>query len=77
MAYKRFEDGDVVIRPKYISTAPPVVTYSITVVDIDVRNMGKEAGRLLLEYMKNTNFQVQTYITKSDLIIRESTQRIK
>lgn len=49
----------------------------LTVVDIDVRNMGKEAGRLLLDYMKNTTFQVQTYTTKSSLIVRESTQRIK
>lgn len=49
----------------------------LTVVDIDVRNMGEEAGRLLLEHMGNTNFQVQTYTTKSELIVRASTQRRK
>ena len=54
-----------------------ITTPKLTVVDIDVRNMGKEAGRLLLDYINNTNFQVQTYTTKPELIVRESTKRKK
>lgn len=46
----------------------------LTVVDIDVRDMGLQAGRLLLDIIRNPNMQVQTYITPSNLIERESTR---
>ncbi len=52
-----------------------ITTPQLTVVDIDVRNMGTEAGRLLLEHIGNTNFQVQAYTTKSELIVRDSTRK--
>lgn len=46
----------------------------LTVVDIDVRDMGLQAGRLLLDVIRNPNMQVQTYITPSNLIVRQSTR---
>ncbi len=43
----------------------------LTVVDINVRDMGKQAAKFLLE--RHPNMQVQTYVTTSNLIEREST----
>ena len=51
-------------------TVPP-----LTVVDIDVRDMGEQAGRFLADTMKKPNLQFQTYTTRPELIIRESTMR--
>lgn len=45
----------------------------LTVVDINVRDMGKQAAKFLLEIMRHPNMQVQTYVTTSNLIEREST----
>ena len=59
-------------RPFSRMTAPP-----LTVVDIDVRDMGEQAGRLLADSMKKPNLQVQTYTTRPELIVRESTKRKK
>lgn len=47
----------------------------LTVVNIDVRDMGEQAGKLLTEMIRNPNMQIQTYTTTSDLIARESTDR--
>ncbi len=47
----------------------------LTVVDIDVRGMGSQAGKFLLDIIRHPNTQVQTYVTTSNLIIRESTAR--
>lgn len=51
-------------------TDPP-----LTVVDINVRDMGMQAGRLLVDIVRHPNMQVQTYITTSNLVERESTKR--
>lgn len=45
----------------------------LTVVDIDVRGMGVQAGKFLLDMIRHPNTQVQTYVTTSNLMIREST----
>lgn len=45
----------------------------LTVVDIDVRGMGRQAGKFLLEIIRHPNTQVQTYVTTSNLMIRQST----
>lgn len=46
-----------------------------TVVDIDVYDMGIQAGSLLLRKIKNPALQVQSYTTLPNLIIRDSTKR--
>ncbi len=46
----------------------------LTVVDINVRRMGMQAAKMLIDIMKHPNTQVQTYITTSNLIKRESTK---
>lgn len=53
-------------------TQPP-----LTVVDIDVYDMGVQAGMVLLGMIGRPNQQVQTYTTTSNLIVRESTRRKK
>lgn len=47
----------------------------LTVVDIDVRGMGNQAGKFLLDMVRHPNTQVQTYVTTSNLMVRESTVR--
>lgn len=47
----------------------------LTVVDIDVRGMGSQAGKFLMDMIRHPNTQVQTYVTTSNLMIRESTVR--
>ncbi|MDF2632053.1 MAG: alanine racemase [Caproiciproducens sp.] len=47
-----------------------------TVVDIDVHDMGFQAGSILIRKIKNPALQVQTYTTLPNLIVRESTKLI-
>lgn len=47
----------------------------MTVVNIDVYDVGVQAGKLILSKIKNPNLQVQTYTTLPNLILRESTKR--
>ena len=47
----------------------------LTAVDIDVRGMGGQAGKFLLDMIRNPNTQVQTYVTTSNLMVRQSTVR--
>ncbi len=51
-------------------TDPP-----LTVVDINVRDMGIQAGKMLIDIVHHPNMQVQTYITTSNLLERKSTQK--
>jgi DNA-binding LacI/PurR family transcriptional regulator len=44
-----------------------------TVVNIDVYDMGIQAGKLLLSKIKTPNLHVQSYTTLPNLIVREST----
>lgn len=45
----------------------------LTVVNIDVFDMGVQAGKYILQKIKKPNLYVQSYITLPSLIIREST----
>ncbi len=47
----------------------------LTVVNIDVYDMGLQAGKLILSKIKKPNLQVQSYTTLPCLIVRESTKR--
>lgn len=49
----------------------------LTVVNIDVYDVGLQAGKLILNKIKKPNLQVQTYTTLPNLIVRESTMRQK
>lgn len=49
-------------------TEPP-----LTVVDINVRDMGNQAGKFLIDIIKRPNMQIQTYVTTSNIMERHST----
>ena len=49
----------------------------LTVVDIDVRDLGKRAGKHLIEILRQPNLQVQTYVTTSNLLERQSTKKMR
>lgn len=49
----------------------------LTVVDIDVRDLGKRAGKHLIEILRQPNLQVQTYVTTSNLLERQSTKNLR
>ncbi len=46
----------------------------LTVVDINVRDLGIQAGKFLVQIIRHPNTQIQTYVTPSNLIIRHSTK---
>lgn len=46
----------------------------LTVVDINVRDMGAQAAKFLIDMIKHPNTQIQTYITTSNVIPRASTK---
>ena len=46
----------------------------LTVVDINVRDMGAQAAKFLTDIMRHPNTQIQTYITTSNVIARGSTR---
>lgn len=48
----------------------------LTVVDINVRDLGVQAGKFLVQIIRRPNMQVQTYVTTSNLIVRGSTEKI-
>lgn len=45
----------------------------LTVVDINVRDMGHQAGKFLIDMIRHPNMQVQTYVTTSNIMERQST----
>lgn len=51
-----------------------IIEPPLTVVDINVRDMGAQAAKFLTDIMRHPNTQIQTYITTSDVIIRGSTR---
>lgn len=51
-----------------------IIEPKLTVVDINVRDMGAQAGKFLIDIIKHPNMQIQTYITTSSVIKRESTR---
>lgn len=48
----------------------------MTTVNIDVFDMGMQAGKLILNKIKKPNLQVQSYTTLPNLIVRGSTKRV-
>ena len=52
-----------------------IVEPQLTVVDINAREMGKQAGKFLIDIIRHPNMQVQTYVTISNLMERRSTMR--
>ena len=46
----------------------------LTVVNIDVFDMGQEAGNMIVQKIKKPNLHIQSYITYPQVIIRESTK---
>lgn len=51
-----------------------IIEPPLTVVDINVRDMGAQAAKFLTDIMRHPNTQIQTYITTSNVIVRESTR---
>lgn len=49
----------------------------LTVVDIDVHEMGHQAASILLQKIQNPTLQVQSFATLPSLIIRSSTRQLK
>ncbi|MDE6185048.1 MAG: substrate-binding domain-containing protein, partial [Lachnospiraceae bacterium] len=47
----------------------------LTVINIDVYDMGMQAGKLILNKMKKPNLQVQFYCTLPSVTERESTRK--
>lgn len=45
----------------------------LTVVDINVRDMGNQAGKFLVDIIRHPNMQIQTYVTTSNIMERHST----
>lgn len=48
----------------------------LTVVDINVRDMGIQAAKFLVDMIRHPNMQIQTCITTSNVIPRESTRNL-
>lgn len=48
----------------------------LTVVDINVRDLGAQAAKFLTDIIRHPNMQIQTYITTSNVIPRASTKNI-
>ena len=45
----------------------------LTVVNIDVYDIGQEAGKMILQKINKPNLHIQSYITYPDVIERDST----
>lgn len=54
-----------------------IIEPPLTVVDINVRDMGSQAGKFLVDIIRHPNMQVQTYITTSNVIVRQSTRKMR
>ena len=54
-----------------------IIEPPLTVVDIQVRSLGAQAAKHLLDLIRHPNMQIQTYVTPSNLIERASTQNLR
>lgn len=54
-----------------------VIEPQLTIVDINVRDLGRQAGKLIIDIIKHPNKQIQTYVTTSNIVERKSTRRTK
>ena len=52
-----------------------VIEPQLTIVDINVRDLGRQAGKLIIDIIKHPNKQIQTYVTTSNIVERKSTRR--
>ena len=66
------EDMGVVTFDDY--PFPQIIEPQLTVVDINVRSMGSQAVNHLVDIIRHPNMQIQTYVTTSNVIERESTK---
>ena len=53
---------------------PQIIEPQLTVVDINVRSMGSQAAKHLVDIIWHPNMQILTYMTTSNVIERESTR---
>ena len=51
-----------------------IIEPQLTVVDINVRDLGAQAAKFLVDMIRRPNMQIQTYITTSNVIARDSTR---
>ena len=51
-----------------------ILSPKLTVVNIDVFDMGQEAGNMIVQKIKKPNLHIQSYITYPQVIVRESTK---
>ena len=54
-----------------------VIEPQLTIVDINVRDLGRQAGKLIIDIIKHPNKQIQTYVTTSNIVERKSTRHTK
>ncbi len=54
-----------------------IIDPPLTVVDINVRDLGIQAGKFLVKIIRQPNMQIQTYLTTSNLLVRTSTKNQK
>lgn len=54
-----------------------IIEPQLTVVDINVRDMGAQAAKFLVDIIRHPNMQIQTYITTSNVVPRASTKMRK
>lgn len=54
-----------------------VIEPQLTIVDINVRDLGRQAGKLIIDIIKHPNKQIQTFVTTSNIVERKSTRRTK
>ena len=51
-----------------------IIELQLTVVDINVRSMGSRAAKHMVDIIRHPNMKIQTYVTTSNVIERESTR---
>ena len=51
-----------------------IIEPQLTVVNINVRDMGTQAAKSLVDIIRHPNMQIQTYVTTSNVIARQSTK---
>ncbi len=71
LGYRIPEDIGIIAFDDYPFSS--MIEPPLTVVDINVRDLGLQAGKFLTQIIRHPNMQVQTYATTSNLIVRNST----
>ncbi len=71
LGYRIPEDIGIIAFDEYPFSS--MIEPPLTVVDINVRDLGLQAGKFLTQIIRHPNMPVQTYATTSNLIVRNST----